>query len=170
MRLYIGCDHRGYELKEKLKKYLTELGYTIEDMGAFIYDQSDDYPDFISKVAQKVSEDPENNKGIILGSSGQGEAMAANKFKGVRTAVFYGPSLKLEGFKAWMLAKIYNDKFKQIIDLSREDNDSNILSLGASFLTESDAKLFVKEWLEAKFSGEARHVRRINKIKEIERG
>lgn len=170
--IYIGADHRGFELKEKLKKYLAELGYEVEDCGAFLYNKDDDYPDFISKVAQKVSEDPENNKGIVLGMTGQGEAVTANKFKNVRAAVFYGPSFSaaFTGITSWILLveRMYNSHLKKIIQLSREHNDANILSLGASFFGEPAIKFFVKLWLETKFSGEERHMRRINKIKEIE--
>src|SRR3989344_9565448 len=90
--IFLGSDHRGFELKEKIKKWLSDWGHQYEDMGAFEYNQDDDYTDFVSKVAQKVSEDPENNRGIVLGMSGQGEAMLANKFKGARAAVFYGAS------------------------------------------------------------------------------
>ena len=176
--IYLGADHRGYELKEKTKQWLAELGYKFEDCGAFEYNKDDDYPDFISKVAQRVSEDSENNQGIILGMSGQGEAIVANKFKGVRAVVFYGPSYELKGFKSWAMALgghagivegMYNDKLKEIITLSREHNNANVLSLGASFLHERAAKYFIKLWLETKFSGEERHVRRINKIKELEK-
>lgn len=175
MKIYIGTDHRGFELKEKIKKWLSQWGYEYEDCGAFSYDENDDYPDFISKVAQKVSEDPQNNKGIVLGGSGQGEAMVANKFKGIRAAVFYGPPFRLD-FKSRALLgmaglfdnRIYENILKNIIKLSREHNDANILSIGASFLHERAAKFFVKIWLETKFSGDERHVRRINKIKELE--
>lgn len=177
MKIFLGSDHRGFELKEKIKSWFSEWGYEYEDMGAFEYDKDDDYVDFISKVAQKVSEDPANNKGIVLGMTGQGEAMVANKFKGVRAVVFYGPSFKLKGFKAWMLAlsqgggmavKIMRDQLTEILKLSREHNDSNILSLGASFVEGKDAKYFIKFWLETNFSNEERHIRRINKIKNIE--
>ena len=175
--IYLGADHRGYQLKEKIKQWLLEWGHQYEDMGAFEYDKDDDYPDFVSKVAAKVSEDPENSQGIILGMSGQGEAIMANKFKGVRAIVFYGPSYELKGFKSWAMALgghagvvegMYNDRLKEIITLSREHNNANVLSLGASFLHERAAKYFIKLWLETKFSGEGRHVRRVNKIVSLE--
>lgn len=179
MKIFLGADHRGFKLKEQIKKWLSEWNYDYEDMGAFSYDENDDYPDFISKVAQKVSEDPENNKGIVLGGSGQGEAMVANKFKNVRAAVFYGPlwlSSRVK-FLLWISSgaspeRFYNNILKDVIKLSREHNDSNILSLGASFLRERAEKflgVFIKLWLETKFSGEERHVRRINKIKILEK-
>lgn len=149
MTIYLGADHRGFKLKEKIKNWLSEWGYKYQDLGAFELNNLDDYPDFIFLVAEKVSQDPKNNKGIILGASGQGEAIAANKLKGVRAVVYYGGPEK-------------------IITLAREHNDSNILSLGASFLSEKTAKKAVKLWLETKFSGHLRHRRRINKIKETE--
>lgn len=172
--IYLGADHRGFELKEKIKSWLSEWGYQYEDMGAFSYDKGDDYVDFVSKVAQKVSGDPENNKGIILGMTGEGEAMVANKFKGVRATVFYGPLPNRWLLWIWVgLAKatvesFYNKKMKEIIKLSKEHNNANVLSLGASFLHDREAKFFVKLWFDTKFSEEERHVRRINKIKEIE--
>lgn len=176
MKIFLGADHRGFELKEKIEKWFSGWDFEYEDMGAFSYEKDDDYVDFVSKVAQKVSEDPENNKGIFLGMTGQGEAMVANKFKGVRAAVFYGPSFRLRGFLSWMLVlasgafaeRIYNNILKDVIKLSREHNDANVLSLGASFLHERAAKFFIKLWLDTKFSGEERHVRRIIKIKNLE--
>ncbi len=145
MKIFLGADHAGFELKEKLKKYLIELGYQAEDLGNFVYDEKDDYPDFILPVAKKVAEDVKNNFGIILGGSGQGEAMAANRIKGARAAVVYN----------------YNE---DIIRLSREHNNANILSLAARFITEEEAKKAVKLWLETGFSEEERHKRRIKKI------
>jgi len=149
-KIFIGTDHAGFELKEKIKKYLLEIGMEIEDEGAHSLDPKDDYPDFIVPVAKKVAEDPDNNKGIIFGASGQGEAIVANKFKGIRAAVYYGNDMK-------------------IVKLSRTHNNSNILSLGARFLTKDEAIEAVKVWLETDFSNEGRHSRRINKIKSIEK-
>lgn len=142
MKIIIGTDHVGYDLKEYLKKILEEQGHEIEDMGAYTYNETDDYPDFIEPVAKKVAET--NAKGIILGGSGQGEAIVANKIKGIRAVVYYGGPLN-------------------IIELSRQHNDSNILSLGARFLSEGEAKNAVKLWLETEFEG-GRHQRRIDKI------
>ena len=150
--IYLGTDHVGFEFKEKLKGYLTELGYQVEDCGNFVYDKDDDYPDFILPVARAVARDPERSRGIILGGSGQGEAMVANRVRGVRAAVYYG------------LAKDPPSQGVAIIRLSREHNDANILSLGVKFLTEEEIKQVVKLWLETKFSNEERHKRRIKKI------
>ena len=145
IKIFLGCDHAGFEMKEKLKVYLAELGYQAEDMGASSYDEQDDYPDFIRQVADAVARDPENNRGIVLGGSGQGEAMVANRVKGVRAAVLY----------------FYNEN---IIRLSREHNNANILSLGARFLNDEEAKRAVKFWLETSFPGDERHKRRVLKI------
>ena len=90
MKIYIGSDHAGFGHKEKLIPYLKELGYEVEDKGAFEYNEIDDYPDFIIPVAREVSRKPNEVKGIILGGSGQGEAMAANKFSYVRATTYYG--------------------------------------------------------------------------------
>jgi len=156
MKIFLGTDHAGFELKEKLKIYLIKLGYKIQDMGNFVYDEKDDYPDFIRQVADAVAQDPENNRGIVLGGSGQGEAMVANRIKGVRAAVVYGlakdPPSQGEGGSF------------AIIRLSREHNDANVLSLGARFLSETEVQKIVKLWLETKFTEEERHKRRILKI------
>ncbi len=147
MKIYIGTDHAGFELKQKLIPFIQSLGHEIVDCGAHEYNKGDDYPDFIAPVAKEVSAD-ENARGIILGGSGQGEAMAANKFPHVRAAVYYGGTL-------------------DIARLSREHNDANILSLGARFLTEDEAKAAVELWLSTPFSREERHVQRIEKIEKI---
>ena len=144
MKIYIGSDHAGYELKEKLKEYLGELGNTVEDKGAFTLNPTDDYPDFIIPVALAVAKDI-TSRGIILGGSGEGEEMAANKVDGIRATEFYGGNL-------------------DVVKVSREHNDANILSLGARFVTEDEAKEAVKIFLETEFSGDERHVRRIKKL------
>src|SRR3989344_4267143 len=111
MKIYFAADHAGFELKGKLIEYVKDLGYEAEDCGAYELDPNDDYPEFVKKAAQKVSEDSENNTAIILGGSGQGEDMVADKFPNVRSAEYYGGNL-------------------EIIKLSREHNDANVLSLG----------------------------------------
>jgi ribose 5-phosphate isomerase B len=162
MKIYIGSDHVGYEWKEILKKYLEELalGYEIIDKGAFSYDENDDYPDYITPVAESVSKD-EGSMGIILGGSGQGEAMCANKTKGVRAAVFYGEvlpkdSVDVAGGKS-------NDPFEMVI-LERQHNDANVLSLGVRFLSIDEAKFACELFLKTEFSSEERHMRRIKKF------
>ncbi|MDO8600080.1 MAG: RpiB/LacA/LacB family sugar-phosphate isomerase [bacterium] len=167
--IYFASDHAGFELKEKLKAYLQEFGHEVKDCGAFSYDEVDDYPDFIALAAKAVSEDPEHARAIILGGSGQGEAMVANRFRGVRAAVYYGPASTKAPAYADASAGRSAGKGDEIITLSREHNDANVLSLGARFLTEEEAKRAVKLWLDTAFSGEERHVRRITKIDEIEK-
>jgi len=156
MKILFATDHAGFELKEKLVPYVQSLGYEIEDLGAHEYDENDDYPDSISKAAHEVSQNPYSNKGIILGGSGQGEAIVANRYPNVRAIVYSGQCEHGDE------TKVPNE-----IVISREHNDANILSLGARFLNENAAKDAVKLWLRTEFPAEARHVRRIAKIKEI---
>jgi ribose 5-phosphate isomerase B len=155
MKILFATDHAGFELKEKLMPYVKELGYDVEDYGAYKYDTGDDYPDFISKVASEVSKNPENTKAIIFGGSGQGEAIVANRFPNVRAVVFNGQ------------CEIPSDKIPNEIVISREHNDANILSLGARFLDEDEARKVVELWLKTEFKGEERHMRRLAKIKTI---
>ena len=145
MKIHLATDHAGLELKEKVKLYLINYDYEVIDHGAYEYDALDDYPDFIFPCANAVSNDPES-KGIILGGSGQGEAMAANRVKGVRAAVFYnGPD--------------------EIIKLSRQHNNANILSLGARFMSEEEMYKIIEVWLSTDFES-GRHQRRIEKLDE----
>src|SRR3989338_11277623 len=90
MRVHFASDHAGFELKQKLIEFVDSLGYETVDHGPYEFDPDDDYPDFVRPAAEAVANDPEQSRGVILGKSGQGEAMAANRFKGVRAAVFYG--------------------------------------------------------------------------------
>ncbi|TAK56966.1 RpiB/LacA/LacB family sugar-phosphate isomerase [Patescibacteria group bacterium] len=148
MKIIFATDHAGFELKNVLVEYVKTLGFEVEDCGAKFFDKEDDYPDFITLAAKAVSLDPTNPKAIVLGGSGQGEAIVSNRFSGVRAVVYYGKNL-------------------EIIKLSREHNDANILSLGARFLSSDEAKEAVKLWLETPFSYEERHLRRIQKIEQI---
>jgi ribose 5-phosphate isomerase B len=154
-KIYIGTDHAGFAIKEKLVPFLKKLGYEVVDCGDYKYNPTDDFPFFISKVAKAVALNPDDHIGIILGGSGQGEAIIANRYPHVRAAVYYGEP----GF----FTKL------DIVKLSREHNDSNILSLGARFLNVRLAKKAVKEWLATPFSGEERHRRRIKEIETISR-
>lgn len=165
MKIYLATDHAGFELKEKVKEFLQEQGYDVTDCGAFSFNKEDDYPDFISIAAEAVSKDPQNSKAIILGGSGQGEAIVANKYKNVRAVVFYTPAVPAQAVDA--TGRQSSDPF-EIIRLSREHNDTNVLSLSARFLKEEDALKAVKLWLETPFIGEERHRRRVEKIKQIE--
>ena len=143
MKIHLATDHAGLDFKNNLKDHLIKKNYQVEDHGAHEYDALDDYPDFIFPCAKAVAKDSES-RGIILGGSGQGEAMAANRVKGVRAAVFYnGPD--------------------QIIKLSRAHNNANILSIGARFMNESEIYRVIEIWLNEPFEG-GRHVRRIEKL------
>lgn len=165
MKVYLGTDHAGFELKEKIKLYLSEQGFEVEDCGAFEFNKDDDYPDFIGKVSKNVSNDPENSRGIIIGGSGQAESMLANKFNNVRCALFYSPAIPVLTIDA--IGTQSNDPY-EIIKLTRKHNNANILSLGARFLKQEEAISAIKIWLETSFGNEERHIRRINKIKELE--
>ncbi|HEV7423986.1 MAG TPA: RpiB/LacA/LacB family sugar-phosphate isomerase [Candidatus Paceibacterota bacterium] len=166
MKIFIGADHAGYEFKEKIKVYLTELGlgYEVIDKGAFSYNPEDDYPDFIQKVALAVAESAskeEESFGVIIGGSGQGEAMCANRTKGVRAAVFYGEvlpknTIDIKGQKS-------ADSF-EIIKLEREHNNANVLSIGERFVTEDEAKFAIELFLSTPFGGDERHEKRIAKF------
>jgi len=143
LKIHLATDHAGLDLKNSIREYLINQGYDVKDHGAYEYDALDDYPDFIIPCAKAVSKDL-NSRGIIFGGSGQGEAMAANRIKGVRAAVFYnGPD--------------------EIIQLSRLHNNANILSIGARFMIESEIHRTIEIWLKEPFEG-GRHVKRIEKL------
>ena len=144
MKIAIGSDHAGYELKEKLKSFLIKEGYEVEDFGTDSNEPAD-YPDFAKRVSEAVLGDCEF--GILICGSGIGMSIAANKFPGIRAALCTSPEL----------AKA-----------SREHNNANILTLGARFTEEDPAKKIVKTFLETEFTGEERHVRRLKKISELE--
>lgn len=141
MKIYFATDHAGFELKEALIPYVESLGHETEDLGAYEYDKNDDYPDYV----QKIEKMEEGEKAIIMGGGGQGEAIVANRIKGVRAAVIYSLN-------------------QDAIRLSREHNDSNVLSLAARFISLDEAKDIVDLWIRTEFSGDERHIRRINKI------
>jgi len=148
-KVYIGSDHAGYELKEILKEYLINtLKLSVIDKGAFSLNKDDDYPDYIRPVAESVASD-EASLGIVLGGSGEGEQIVANKIDGVRAIEYYGGTL-------------------EIIKLGREHNDANILSIGARFVNKHEAKKAVEIFIKTSFSKEERHKRRLDKIKRIE--
>jgi ribose 5-phosphate isomerase B len=165
MKVYLATDHVGFELKEKAKTFLKKEGFDVEDCGAYAYEKYDDYPDFISKAAEAVSKDPLNNKGIIFGGSGQAEMMVANKFKGVRCALFYAAVAPVRA--ADITGRVSTDPY-EMIRLTREHNDANMLSLGVRFVTDDEALKVARLWLDSSFPGDERHIRRINKITEIE--
>jgi len=140
--IVLATDHAGFELKEHVKRFLTKKGYDIKDFGALEYDRLDDYPDFILPAAKYISK--HKLIGIIFGGSGQGEAMAANRIKGIRAAVFYNGS-------------------NEIVELSRLHNNANILSIGARFVSSQEVEKVIELWLSTDFE-EGRHEKRINKL------
>jgi len=155
MRIFIAADHAGFALKEALKPFLTGLGHEVKDCGADTLVEGDDYPDIVTPCARKVAEE-KGGIGVVIGASGQGEAMAVNRIPGIRAAVYYGEA-----------AHAQQDAGGQTLGLlasARMHNDANILSLGARFLSEEEAKEAVRTFLETPFSGEERHVRRIEKL------
>ena len=148
MIIYIGADHRGFELKENLKIFLKNDGFEVVDMGNDHYDENDDYPDFAKLVAQKVSEDPGNNRGVVICRSGVGVDVVANKFKKVRSA---------------LISDVHQAY------LSRNDDDTNVLALSSEFTHEGDAREILATWLKVPFSNSEKDKRRIQKINNIER-
>ena len=146
--VYLGSDHGGFDLKETIKNFLKENNFPFEDLGATSLNPEDDYPDFIIPVTQKVASSTDS-LGIILGRSGNGEAITANKVKGIRAAVCLNEEMARK---------------------AREHNDANVLSLGADYINMDEAKKIVKVFLTTNFSNEERHVRRIEKIKNLEEG
>ena len=143
MRIAIAADHAGYHLKEKLKGYLKDEGYSVYDFGTDS-DMSVDYPDYICPAARSVAEGKQH-LGIVLGGSGNGEAMAANKIKGIRCAL------------------CFNDESAR---LAKEHNDANMISIGARMVSQLTAISIVETWLQSKFEG-GRHVQRIEKLNNI---
>lgn len=147
MLIYIGADHRGYALKERLKQHIKDSGYEVVDLGNSRLDPSDDYPDFAKLVAKNVQADPEARRGVLICGSGVGVDIVANKFDRIRSALVSSADQA---------------------SASREDDDTNILCLAADFVDEIDAKKIVTAWLLAQFRGEERHKRRISQINQIE--
>lgn len=144
MKLILAADHAGFEMKEALKAVYAET-YEIVDVGANALQEGDDYPPYMHAAARLVAAEPDTARAILFGGSGQGEAMVANRHTGVRAVVYYGGS-------------------EEIITLSREHNDANVLSLGARFLTHDEAIAAARVWLATPFSQDERHVRRIGDI------
>lgn len=181
MKISIAADHAGFDLKNFLVEELRDKGFEVHDHGAHELIPEDDYPQYISKVAQDISSyeearingdypthsvhgEPYDTEGrdivgIIVGGSGQGEAMVANKFPHVRAAVLYG-GIHVGGS---------SHLIETITKLSREHNDANVLSLGARFLDKEESLAMVLLWLETSFSGDQRHERRLREIEDIEK-
>ena len=146
MRVHIGCDHAGFELKNHLVEHLTAAGHDVVDHGPAAYDAEDDYPPFCLRTAQAVVDDP-GSLGIVIGGSGNGEQIAANKVKGVRAVL------------AWST---------ETARLGREHNNANVISVGARMHTEEEATAFVETFLATDYSGEERHTRRIEMLSAYE--
>jgi ribose 5-phosphate isomerase B len=147
MIIYIGADHRGFSLKESLKKYLKENGYEIDDLGAATLVPDDDYPEFAMLVAEKVSLNPQDSKGILICGSGVGVDVTANKYPRIRASLVMSPDHAY---------------------LSRSDDDANILCLASELIDDVMAKTILAAWLQTPFSGDVRHMRRIAKIRDAE--
>ena len=160
MKLALATDHAGFEQLKELQIYLESLGHTCHNFGPADFKKDDDYPDFIKPAALAVASG-ECEKGIILGGSGQGEAIAANRVAGVRCAVFYGTAVARQPIDA--AGHTSRDPY-EIIKLSRQHNDANMLSLAARFLSLPEMQYAVKLWLETDFSTDSNHVRRISKL------
>jgi ribose 5-phosphate isomerase B len=155
MRIVVACDHAGFEMKEYLRFFLAGKGYAVEDKGAHSFNEGDDYPDYIARAAEAVSNNPQTIRAIILGGSGQGEAIVANRFPNVRAVVYVGEPVQS------------SSTTRDVLTLTRAHNDANILSLGARFLTNESAEEIVLQWLTTPFSGDERHVRRVKKIETV---
>lgn len=147
MRVYLGSDHAGYQLKEHLAARLAELGHEVVDVGPAGYDEADDYPPFCVEAARRVVADP-GSLGVVIGGSGNGEQIAANKVAGCRAALAWNPRLA---------------------ELARTHNDANVIGIGARMHSEREAAEIVETFLATPFSGDARHLRRIGQITEFER-
>ena len=148
MRVYIGSDHAGFELKQHLAGYLAKSGYEVVDCGPASYDPDDDYPPYCIDTATRVVADP-GSLGIVLGGSGNGEQIAANKVPGTRAALGWKP---------------------EIARLAREHNDANVIGIGARMHSTAEAEAIVDDFLATPFSGNPRHSRRIEQLAEYERG
>ena len=146
MRIHIGSDHAGLELKAELVKHLTANGHDVTDHGPHEYDALDDYPDFCSPAAEAVAKDP-TSLGIVLGGSGNGEQMAANKVKGIRAAL------------AWSI---------ETAKLARDHNNANVIAVGGRMHGISFVKEIIDTFIASPFSNDERHIRRIKKISDFE--
>lgn len=140
--IYIGSDHGGYELKNKIKEYLKQGGRKVIDIGVFQIEEPADYPDIAHEVAEKVREN-EGSRGILVCGTGVGMCMAANKVKDIRAAVC---------------------ESEQTVEMSRKHNDSNMLCLGGRILQDAKALKMVDIFLDTEFEKEERHIRRVGKI------
>ena len=142
MKIYVGADHGGYELKDKVRQWLTEWGYQSEDVGAHQLDPADDYPEFAFKVAEKVASEADA-VGVLLCRSGGGVTIAANKVRGIRAVPVYTVEQAQH---------------------ARRDNDANVISLAGDWVTDEEVKALLKTYLETPYSKAKRHQRRLDQI------
>lgn len=145
MKVYLGADHAGFELKNKIREHLAHNGYEVEDLGPHTLDPGDDYPKYAYELTTKVLGE-DGSRGILVCGSGQGVCMAANRVRGIRAALVWSQEMARE---------------------TRKDNDSNVLCLASRFTDEATAMAIVENWLEEEFSGEERHTRRIKQLEEL---
>ena len=160
MKIGLTTDHAGFEQIKQLQEYLTRMGYECTYYGPAELNMDDDYPDFIRPAAEAVAKG-EVEAAVIMGGSGQGEAMVANRVPGVRCAVYYGPAAALNTIDAE--GRMAADKYENL-RLSRQHNDANMLSVAARFVSQVDIEKAADVWLETRFVGVERHKRRIAKI------
>ncbi len=149
MKILLAADHAGYALKNTIKEYLVSEGFTVEDMGAHTLVPDDNYPEIMLPVAMRILNDSSDTRAIIFGKSGNGEAIICNRLPGVRAAVYHGKNL-------------------EAVRLSREHNDANVLSIGAHFVDEEEAKLAVQLFISTPFSNDPRHIKRNDMLDTIE--
>lgn len=150
MKIYVATDHAGFELKENIKKYLEEKGNEVYDCGALTFEPGDNYPEYMARAAEYVQKDAMHapSLAILFGGSGQGEAIVANRYRHIRAIVYAGGNLEL-------------------IKLGREHNDANILSIGARFVSENEARQAIDLFLSTQFSHDERHAERIIQIEDV---
>lgn len=159
-KVYFAGDHAGFALKKALIEHVRGLGYDVADEGALSLDPNDDYPDYVAPLAKRIVSEP-GTRGIVIGGSGEGEAMCANRVPGARAAVCYGvvpatAALEVEGGRS-------EDAY-DIVRLARRHNNANILCLGARFISGEAASEAVRVFLETPFSKGERHERRLAKF------
>lgn len=160
MKIALASDHTGFEQLAQIQKFLESLGHECLNFGPKKLNTEDDYPDFITPAAQAIASG-QCQRGIVMGGSGQGEAMVANRIAGVRCAVFYGPAVPRRAVDEE--GRSSHDPY-EIVRLSRLHNDANILSLAARFVSPEEMKQVIKMWLVTPFSNDPRHERRIAKL------
>lgn len=146
MRIHIGGDHAAYELHQSLVEHLRAAGHQVTDHGPHQYDPDDDYPVAVLRAAEAVARDP-GSRGVVLGGSGNGEQMAANKVRGIRAALAWTPELA---------------------ELARKHNDAQVVSIAGRFTTEAEAAQIVDTFLATEFSGDQRHARRLAMVADYE--